>query len=379
MARAYQMYIGGEWVDAAGGGTFDDLNPYTGDVFATVAGGGAVDATRAIDAAQAAFPEWAATGPSTRRAILLKAADVLDARAGDVAATLTAETGATVPWAGFQTFLTAGILREAASHVHRVTGEIIPADLPGQVSMTLRQPVGVVVGIGPWNAPLILCLRSIAYAIAYGNTAVLKPSADAPVSGGVAIAEVFEAAGLPKGVLNLVMNGPGKAGEMGDALMSDPRVRRVSFTGSTAVGRHLAEQAGKYLKRITLELGGSDAFIVLADADIDYAVSAGIFGRFLHQGQICMSSKRFILERPIAEEFTAKFVERVKGLKYGDPTDPTTAVGPVINQWQRENLHKQVENAVAQGATVACGGGFDGNVYQPTVLTGLGRDMTCFS
>ena len=142
------------------------------------------------------------------------------------------------------------------------------------------------------------------------------------------------------------MNGPGKAGEIGDALLSDPRVRRVSFTGSTAVGRHLAEQAGRYLKRITLELGGSDAFIVLADADIDYAVSAGIFGRFLHQGQICMSSKRFILERPIAEEFTAKFVERVKGLKYGDPTDPTTAVGPVINQWQRENLHKQVENAV---------------------------------
>ena len=184
MARAYQVHIGGEWVDAADGGTFDDLNPYTGEVFATVAGGGAADATRAIAAAQAAFPEWAATGPSTRRAILLKAADVLDARAGDVAATLTAETGATVPWAGFQTFLTAGILREAASHVHRVTGEIIPADLPGQVSMTLRQPVGVVVGIGPWNAPLILCLRSIAYAIAYGNTAVLKPSADAPVSGG---------------------------------------------------------------------------------------------------------------------------------------------------------------------------------------------------
>lgn len=376
--REAKMFIDGAWVDALDGGTFQDLNPYTGAAFATIAGGTASDAKRAVDAAEAAFPEWSATPPSARRAILLKAADLLEARMGDVAATLTEEAGATVPWAGFQVFLTTNILREAATHVHRVTGEVIPADLPGQFSMALRQPVGVVVGIGPWNAPLILCTRSVAYAIAYGNTAVLKPSAEAPLSGGVVIAEIFEEAGLPKGVLNLVVNGPGRAGEIGDTLVADPRVRRLSFTGSSEVGRRLAEQAGGALKRVTLELGGSDAMIVLADADIDNAVNAAVFGRYLHQGQVCMSTKRFILERPVAEEFTSRFVARVAALKAGDPADPATAVGPIINATQRDILHRQVQGAVAQGAKIACGGTYEGNVYQPTVLTGIRRDMACF-
>jgi acyl-CoA reductase-like NAD-dependent aldehyde dehydrogenase len=378
MCKTYRMLVNGSWVDALGGAWFDDLNPYTGEVFGKVAAGGADDTRRAIDAAAAAFPGWAATSPSERRRVLLKAADLLQARGSEFAAALTDETGATVNWARFQTHLAGAILMECASQVHRVTGQVIPADLPGQFSMTVRRPVGVVAGIGPWNAPLVLCLRSVAYPLAYGNSAILKPSAEAPVSGGVLIASLFEEAGLPAGVLNLVINGPGKSGEVGDVLVSDPRVKRISFTGSSEAGRRIAEQAGRHLKRVTLELGGNDAVVVLADADIDYAVSAAAFGRFTHQGQICMSSKRIIVEAPVAEEFTRKFVSRAGSLKAGDPRDAGTYIGPLINRAQLELLVGQVEQAVREGAVIACGGRFENLLYYPTVLTGVNREMSCF-
>ncbi len=378
MSSTYDLYIDGTWTRSASGEYFDDLNPYTGEVYARVAAGGAEDTRRAIDAAQAAFPAWAATSPSDRRKVLLAAADLLEERQAEIADILCAETGALTSWGHFQTHVTAGILRECASHVHRVTGEVIPADLPGQFSMTLRQPVGVVAGIGPWNSPLILSLRSVAYPLAYGNTTVLKPSSESPVSGGAVIIELFEQAGAPKGVINMVVNGPGKSSEVGDVLMSDPRVRRVSFTGSTEVGRHLAEQAGRYLKRITLELGGNDAVIVLADAELENAVNACVFGRFAHQGQICMNSKRIIVEAPIAEEFTRRFVERASKLAVGDPSRPETCIGPLINRGQLEKLAAQVEQAVSEGARVLCGGRSEGPCYLPTVLGGVDSSMTCF-
>lgn len=375
MSKEYRMYINGEWVNAVSGKTFDDYNPFTGEVFAKVANANKDDAKRAIDAAAAAFPAWAATPPAERAMHFLKAAEVLEKRQEEIARILTEETGATFGWGMFQTTLTPGMLREAASQVHRVTGEIIPADQPGAFFMALRQPVGVVAGIAPWNAPLILSLRAIAFPLAYGNTAVLKPSAESPASGGLVIAEVFEEAGFPKGVLNVVTNGPGLSEEVGDEFIADLRVRRISFTGSTEVGRQLAEKAGRHLKKVTLELGGSDPVIILRDADIDYAVNAAVFGRFLHQGQICMSSKRIIVEKPIAEEFTQKFVEKASGLKVGDPREPDTLIGPLINQAQLDKIRTYVEEAIAGGAKVLCGGKYEGLCYYPTVLTNVKEDM----
>jgi aldehyde dehydrogenase (NAD+) len=211
--------------------------------------------------------------------------------------------------------------------------------------------------------------------MAYGNTAVLKPSSESPISGGLVHAEIFEEAGLPPGVLNVLINAPGFADEVGDVLIADPRVRRISFTGSTEVGRELAEKAGRYLKRVTLELGGSDPVLILRDADVDYAVNAATFGRFQHQGQICMSSKRLIVEKPVAEEFMEKFVAKASGLKVGDPKEHDTIIGPLINQAQLEILREQVDEAIERGAKVLCGGKFEGLSYWPTVLTDVKEDM----
>ncbi|HUS70178.1 MAG TPA: aldehyde dehydrogenase family protein [Anaerolineae bacterium] len=375
MSKEYKTYINGAWVAAADGTTFDDYNPYTGEVYAKVAGGRAEDARRAVDAAAAAFPSWSATPPAARAMHFLKAADILERRTEEIAGILTEETGATFGWAMFQCSLTPGMLREAAAQVHMVTGQIIPADLPGAFFMALRQPVGVVVGIAPWNAPLILSLRSVAFPMAYGNTAVLKASSEAPFSGGLVYGEIFEEAGLPAGVLNVLSNVPGFAGEVGDVLIADPRVRRISFTGSTDVGREVAKKAGEHLKRVALELGGSDPLLVLQDADVDYAVNAATFGRFLHQGQICMSVKRIIVEKPVAAEFMEKFVAKVSGLKVGDPKEHDTIIGPLINQTQLDLLRGQVDEAIERGAKVLCGGKFEGLSYWPTVLTDVKEDM----
>jgi acyl-CoA reductase-like NAD-dependent aldehyde dehydrogenase len=375
MAKEYKMYIGGEWVDSASGKTFDNYDPYNGEVFARVAAATREDARRAIEAAAEAFPAWAATPPSERARYFLKAADILEARQQEVVGVLRDETGATFGWGMFQSGFTPGLLRASAAQVHMVTGEIIPADLPGAFFMTLRQPVGVVAGISPWNAPLILSLRAVSLPMAYGNTTVLKPSAESPISGGLIYAEIFEEAGLPAGVFNVVPNGPGHSAEVGDEMIENPAVRRISFTGSTEVGRELAAKAGRHLKRVALELGGSDPFIVLADADVDYAVNAACFGRFLHQGQICMSSKRIIVEKPIADEFTEKFVEKASSLKVGDPHEMDTVIGPLINRVQLDKTVEQVEDAIAGGAKVLCGARYEGLCYWPTVLGNVTESM----
>jgi aldehyde dehydrogenase (NAD+) len=284
---------------------------------------------------------------------------------------LAEETGCTFGFAMFQSMFTPGLLREAAAQVHQVNGEIIPADLPGAFHMAIRQPVGVVAGIAPWNAPLILSLRSICLPIAYGNTAVLKPSTESAVGGGVVIAEVFHEAGFPKGVMNLVTNGPGKSGEIGDEFIENPKVRRISLTGSSAVGRQLAEKAGRYLKRVALELGGQNPLIILHDADVDSAVNAAAFGGFLHQGQICMSTRRVIVEKPIAKEFNEKFIKKVSAFKVGNPKEPDTIIGPLVNKHQFDQVKNSVEAAVRNGAKILCGGKSEGLCYYPTVLTNV--------
>jgi acyl-CoA reductase-like NAD-dependent aldehyde dehydrogenase len=367
--RELQQFIGGEWVDA-GGALFDDLDPYNGEIVGHVPAGTRDDAGRAVAAARAAFPAWSQTSPTVRQQIFLRAADVLESRRDEVVSWLARETGCTFGFGMFQMHFVPGLLRQAAALAYAPLGEVLPSDT-GAFSMGLRRPVGVVGAIAPWNAALILSARSIAAPLALGNTVVLKPSELSPFVGGLIWGEILSEAGLPAGVLNIVTHAPGQAGPIGDELIENPHVRRLNFTGSTATGRKLAEAAGRQLKRVLLELGGSNPLIVLADADLDYAVNATAFGSFLHQGQICMSARRIIVERPIADEFVAGLTEKTSGLKVGDPKEPDTIVGPLITGDALATVRGRVEDAVAKGATVLAGGEAVGPCFQATLLANV--------
>jgi acyl-CoA reductase-like NAD-dependent aldehyde dehydrogenase len=371
--RECNQFIGGEWVEASDGATFEDRDPFTGDVVAQVAAGGRDDARRAVESAAAAFAEWSATPPAARQAIFLKAADILESRQDDVVGWLARETGCTFGFGMFQLHFVPGLFRQAAALAYAPMGEIIPSDT-GAFAMGIRRPVGVVGAISPWNAALILSARAIAAPLALGNTVVLKPSEHSPYVGGLLWGEIFTEAGLPAGVLNIVTHAPGEAGPIGDELVESPHVRRLNFTGSTAVGRKLAEAAGRQLKRIVVELGGYNPLVVLADADLQYAVDAAAFGAFLHQGQICMSARRIVVERPIADEFVARLAEKTKGLKAGDPKEPDTIIGPIISPDALETIKKRVDAAVKAGANVLAGGDAVGACYQATLLTDVPAD-----
>jgi acyl-CoA reductase-like NAD-dependent aldehyde dehydrogenase len=336
--------------------------------------GSRADAERAIAAAAAAFPAWAATVPAERQRIFLKAADVLESRLDEVVGLLARETGATFGFGMFQMSFVPGLLRQAAALAYAPLGQIIPSDHPGTLAMGLRKPVGVVAAIAPWNAALILSARSIAAPLALGNTVVLKPSELSPVVGGLIWGEVFAEAGLPAGVLNIVTHAPGEAAPIGDELVENPAVRRINFTGSTETGRRLAEAAGKQLKRVVLELGGSNPMIVLNDADLDYAVNASAFGAFLHQGQICMSARRIYVERGIADAFTSRLADKAKTLKAGNPAEHDTIIGPLINASALSMVSGRVDDAVAKGAKVLAGGEAVGPCYQATVITDVPAD-----
>ena len=372
--REAKQFIGGEWADASEGATFEDRDPFTGDVVANVPAGTRDDARRAIEAAAAAFPEWSQSLPAQRQAIFLKAADILESRRDEIVGLLARETGCSFGFGMFQMSFVPGLLRQAAAAAYSPLGQIIPSDHPGTLAMGLRRPVGVVAAIAPWNTALILSARSIAAPLALGNTVVLKPSELSPVVGGLLWGEIFTEAGLPAGVLNVVTHAPGEAGPIGDELTEHPAVRRINFTGSTATGRRLAEAAGRNLKRVVLELGGYNPLVVLADADLDYAVNASAFGAFLHQGQICMSARRIIVERPIADEFTSRLAEKTKTLKTGDPKEPSTIIGPLINQSALQLVKERVQDAVAKGAKVLAGGEADGPCFQATLITDVPED-----
>jgi acyl-CoA reductase-like NAD-dependent aldehyde dehydrogenase len=369
------LHIGGRWTEASGGRTFEDHDPFTGDVVANVPAASRDDARRAIDAAADAFPTWSQAPPAERQRIFLKAADVLESRTEDVASWLTRETGSTFGFAMFQLQFVPGLFRQAAALGYQPVGEIIPSDT-GAFAMGIRRPVGVVGAIAPWNAALILSARSFAAPIALGNTVVLKPSELSPYVGGLVWGEIFSEAGLPEGVLNIVTHAPGEAGPIGDELAENPHVRVINFTGSTETGRRLAEAAGRNLKRVLLELGGSNPLIVLADADLESAVDAAAFGAFLHQGQICMSARRIIVEKPIAETFVERLVEKTRTLKAGDPKEQDTIVGPLITEDAVATVKSRVDDAVAKGAKVLAGGEADGSVYQATLLTEAPEDFT---
>jgi len=370
--NGYKMFINGEWIST--GSTFADYNPASGDIWAEIPDGTRAEAQKAIEAAAAAQSEWAAMPHPKRAGYLLKAADILERRQMDFANALIDEGGAWIGKGMFETGYVPGLLRAAAAAVYQMSGEILPSD-HGKVSMVVRKPLGVVSVISPWNFPLLLSARGLSIALAVGNTVVLKPSEETPVSGGLLIAELFEEAELPPGVFNVVTCSRQKVAEVGDELITNPQVGGVSFTGSTAVGRQVAAKSGSLLKRACVELGGKDALIILEDADMERALNAATFGTFMHQGQICMSVERIIVDKSIADEFTQRFVEKVKTLKVGNPREMANVIGPIINQRQLDKIHEQVTDAVTQGAKLLVGGKHDGLFYQPTVLADVKPEM----
>lgn len=277
----------------------------------------------------------------------------------------------------FNCIFAVSILREGAAQAYGLIGQVIPTDLPDTTAMAVRQPVGVVVGIAPWNAPTILGMRAVALPIAYGNTVVLKASEESPGTH-LAIASVFEEAGFPKGVINVITNAPADAAEVVDELISNPKTRRISFTGSTKIGRLIAESAGRHLKRVVLELGGKAPMVVFGDADIDAAVSAANFGAFMNQGQICMSTERIVVEKSIADDFAKKLAAKAQSLKIGDPMAPDTQIGSMINPGAIERVQSLVDDAVAKGAKILCGGKAQGPCYPPTVVYGVTPAMRIY-
>jgi acyl-CoA reductase-like NAD-dependent aldehyde dehydrogenase len=377
MSEPRQMYIGGGWTGAADGATFPNYNPATGEAWGSVADASRTDARRAIEAAQAAFPAWSRLAPSARAAYLSKVADILERRQKELAAIRAEEGGAWVGFGMFETGYTPGIWRAAAALCYQALGEVMPSNY-GKLSLVVREPLGVVAAISPWNAPLLLSSRGIAVALAMGNSVVLKPSEETPVAGGVVLAQALEEANLPKGVFNLVTCSREHVGEVGDELIGNPAVRCISFTGSTAVGKQIGAKAGGLLKRACLELGGKDALIVLDDADMDRALGSASFGSFMHQGQICMSVEKIVLHQKIANEFTERFVAMAKSLKSGDPKEPGNVIGPIINQKQLDKIAWPVDDAVKKGAKLLAGGSHRGLYYEATVLSDVTREMSVY-
>ncbi|MEH3106982.1 MAG: aldehyde dehydrogenase [Sphingomonas fennica] len=369
------LNIGGVAESAAQ--TFDRLDPITGAVATSAAAATPADAARACDAAAAAFPEWSARGPNARRAALMKAADALEGKAADFVDAMKGEIGATEGWARFNLALAAGMIREAAALTTQIGGEVIPSDKPGCIAMAVREAAGVVVGIAPWNAPIILGVRAIAVPLACGNTVVLKASEQCPRTHAL-IAEAFIESGLGDGIVNLVTNAPRDAGEVVGALIDHPAVRRINFTGSTAVGRIIAKRAAEHLKPVLLELGGKAPLIVLDDADLDEAVKAAAFGAFMNSGQICMSTERIIVVDAVADAFVAKFAEKVGTMKVVDPRKGAGALGAVVDQKTVDHVKGLIDDAVASGAKLAVGGAADGVLMPAHVVDGVTPAMKLF-
>ena len=324
------MLINGEQTQARDNATFERRNPLDGSVATRAPAATVADAVAAVDAAAKAFPAWSATGPGERRALLMKAAHALEAKGEAFAAAIAAETGGSAQWAGFNVHLAAGTLLEAASLTTQISGEVIPSDVPGSLAMGVRQAAGVVLGMAPWNAPVILGVRAIAVPLACGNTVVLKGSELCPATHGLIVEALIEA-GLPKGVVNFVTNAPPNAGDVVEAMIAHPAVRRVNFTGSTRVGKIIAASCARHLKPAVLELGGKAPLLVLDDADLDAAVNAAAFGAFANSGQICMSTERIIVDRKIADEFVARLTTKAKSLPLGDPRKGPVVLGSVVD------------------------------------------------
>ena len=337
-------------------------------------------ARTAVEAAERAFPGWSATLPAERGGLLQRASELLMEREADIALLVTEETRGTLGWGMFNVQLGAGMLAYYAGQADALSEEEqeIPSHIPGKRAKAVRQPVGVVVGIAPWNTPVVLGVRAVAAPLAYGNTVVLKASELCPRTH-AAIVDALNDAGVPAGAINLVTNDPEQAADVVEELIAQPAVRRINFTGSTRVGRIIAEQAAHHLKRVLLELGGNSPLVVLADADLERALAAASFGAFMHQGQICMSTQRIVIDRSVADEFAQKLGERASSLNVGDPREPDTQIGPLVNEDALKRVTEHVEDAVSKGANLVTGGNAEGSCFEPTVLMGVTPDMRIYS
>ena len=372
--RTYKYFVDNEWRSAQDNAVFEVHEPYSGRIFARVAAGSRADARIAVDAAAKAFAKWSETPPAEKARLFLKAAEIVRRRRSEIAEGLARETGSTISFATFQMDLVAATLQQVAGWVFLPKGEVLETNLPGTHSIGLRRPLGVVASFTPWNGANVLSWRAVISPVAAGNTVVVKPSEFAPVSAGIMVAEVAEEAGFPAGVINVLTHAPGAAGAIADEFFERPEVRVINLIGGVKTARMLAERAGRTLKRTVLELGGFNPMIILDDVDMDYAVRTATFGSFFHQGQICLNTRRIIIQRKIYDEFLKKFVARTNTLPAGDPLDPKTIIGPVITSAAVKLIDERVKEAVARGAKVHAGAKYDGQIYYPTILTDVPLD-----
>ncbi|MER6264526.1 MULTISPECIES: aldehyde dehydrogenase family protein [Streptomyces] len=366
-----RQYIDGEWRPGSGSWDVIDFNPYDDEKLASITVATVDEVDQAYRAAARAQKQWAATNPYTRRAVFERALRLIEDREQEIADLIIAELGGTRVKAGFELHLAKEFLRESIHLALRPEGRLLPSPTDGKENRVYRVPVGVVGVISPFNFPFLLSLKSVAPALALGNGVVLKPHQNTPIAGGTLLAKIFEEAGLPGGLLNVVVT---DIAEIGDAFIEHPVPKVISFTGSDKTGRHVATVCAQNFKRAVLELGGNSALVVLDDADIDYAVDAAVFSRFVHQGQVCMAANRVLVDASVADEFTEKFVAKVRTLKVGDPRDPETVIGPVINSAQANAVSGTVRQAIAEGATALVHGSTTDNLVEPSVLTGLPAD-----
>src|SRR5471032_3544440 len=372
--KTYKYFAGGEWRSAGGDRVFDVYRPYDRALFARVAAGGREEARIAVAAAANAFPAWSQTTPAERARLFNKAAEIVKRRRAEIAEILAIETGSTISFATFQQELVAATIEQAVGWMYLPQGEVLATNVPGTHSIGVRRPLGVVASFTPWNGANVLSWRAVISPVAAGNTVVVKPSELAPISAGIILAQIAEEAGFPPGVINVVTHAPGGASDIADVFFESPDVRVINLIGGVKTAKMLAKRAGETLKRTTMELGGYNPMIILDDVDVDYAVRAATFGSFFHQGQICLNTRRIIVQRKIADEFIAKFAARTKTLVSGDPQDPSTVIGPLITPAAVKLLDQRVKEAVAKGAKLHTGGTFEGQIYQPTILTDVPLD-----
>lgn len=370
----YKMFLAGQWQDTHSGKIVDDINPWDGSVYARVHTAGPDEVEKAIAAAVASQPAWAAAHMSEKELVLLRAADHMEANLERYGMMLVNESGSCIMKAMDEVSQTVQIVRSAASLCRDEYGGVIHTDSTGDFSYWFRQPLGVVAGIGPFNYPLLLSATKVFLALAAGNAFLLKPASDTPLSA-LIIAECLEAAGLPKGLFSAL---PGPGALVGNTLVEDERIAKITFTGSTAVGREIARKAAEHMKKVTLEMGGKNPAIILKDFDVDKAVDIALFGAYFHQGQICMANSRLIVEAPIYDEFCEKMSARVAALKMGGKDDPMSVIGPLIHASQCQIIDAQIRDALNKGARLLVGGVHEGAFYKPTLLVDVTPDMTIF-
>ncbi|GAA6756203.1 aldehyde dehydrogenase [Thermus thalpophilus] len=367
VAKPVRLFIGGTWREAKTQKRFTRQSPLDNQAVSEVEAAGLEDAQEAVESAQRAFASWAETSPSERRELLWRAAQVLESKKPAFVEAMVAETGATPGWAEFNVHLAAGMLKEAAALTTQITGEVIPSDRPGTLAFAIRQPVGVVLSLAPWNAPVILGVRALATPLACGNTVVFKGSELSPRTHAL-IVEALEEAGFPPGVVNFLTTSPEDAPRVVESLIAHPGVRRVNFTGSTRTGRIIAELCGRHLKPVLLELGGKAPAIVLKDADLEEAAKAIAFGAFANQGQICMSTERVVVEEAVADALVERLAEKAHRLPVGDPRQGPVVLGCLVDPKATDRVAGLIEEAVSQGAKLVVGGRKEGPFLWPTVL-----------